>query len=90
MAIQVNVLSAKFADVKNRYIAIFAVEGAGVGVLFYLLLRHTIRNTIDVSQLIPQFPYVGIVANIIGLGLVLPLVVYVTIMAVKRLSLHKV
>lgn len=90
MAIQINALSEKSADVKNRYIAIFAVEGAGIGVLFYLLVRHTIRQSIDVSQLTPQVPYAGIVANVIGLGLVLLLAVYVTVGVVKRLSLHKV
>ncbi len=75
---------------RNSYIVIFAIEGVAIGLLLYLGLRHTIRHFVDVSAVIPQFPYVGIVANGIGLGIVLPLVVLVVISVVRNLGLDKV
>lgn len=80
----------KIRGVRDRYLIIFTTEGIAVGILLYIGLRQTIRHFFDVSGLIPQIPYVGIVANIIGLGVVLPLVVLVTITVVKRLGLDRV
>lgn len=74
---------------KNRYTVIFAIEGVAAGVLLYLALRQTVRHFIDVSQLIPQFPYVGIIANAIGLGVLLPLVIFAAISVIKSVGLDK-
>lgn len=82
-------LLSKFNSVKNRYTVIFAIEGVAIGMLLYLALRQTIRHFIDVSQVIPQFPYVDIVANVIGLGVILPLVVFAAISVTKNLGLDK-
>ncbi|ELY68504.1 hypothetical protein [Natrinema versiforme] len=75
---------------KNYYILIFALEGVGIGALLYLVLRSAVRHFFDVHTLIPQFPHVGIVANVVGLAVVLPLVVLVTIAGVRSLGLDKV
>lgn len=75
---------------KNRYHIIFAIEGVVIGAVFYLIIRQTVRHFFDTSTLIPQFPYVGIIANVIGLGIVLPLVVLITVLVVRRLGLDKV
>lgn len=74
---------------KNLYIAVFAAEGVAAGVLLYLGLREIVRHYFDVAALIPQFPYVGIVANLVGLCVVLPVIVFVTVSAVRGLGLDK-
>lgn len=75
---------------QNRYIAIFALEGAGIGVILYLIARAVVRSLFDVSELIPQFPHVGIVANVAGGTVVLVLVVFVTVSVIRRLGLDRV
>lgn len=70
---------------RSRYLVIFAVEGIAIGALLYLGIREAVRHFIDVSKVILQFPYVGIVANIIGLGVVLA-----AITAFRSLGLNKV
>ncbi len=75
---------------QNRYVVIFALEGAGFGVILYLIARAVVRSLFDVSELIPQVPYVGIVANVVGGAVVLVLVVFVTVSAIRRLGLDKV
>ena len=90
MAGTTNALSLKLRDMRNRYIAIFAIEGAAIGGLVYFALRHIVRQYFDVASMIPQIPYVGIVANLVGIGIVLPVVVLVTISVVKGLQLDKV
>ncbi|MDS0477948.1 hypothetical protein [Natrinema sp. 1APR25-10V2] len=75
---------------QNRYIVIFALEGAGFGVIFYLLAREAVRSVFDVTELIPQFPYAGIVANAVGGTAVLLLLDFLTVSVARRLGLHKV
>lgn len=75
---------------QNRYVAIFALEGAGFGVVFYLIAREVVRSVFDITDIIPQFPYVGIVTNVVGGTVVLALVVFVTVSVIRHLGLDKV
>lgn len=89
MAGTTNELSLKLRDMRNHYIVIFAVEGAAIGGLFYFVLRHVVRQYFDIASMIPQFPYVGVVANLVGIGILLPVVVFATISVIKSLQLDK-
>jgi len=59
-------------------------------VTFYLLAREAVRSVFDVTELIPQFPYAGIVANAVGGTAMLLLVGFVTVSVGRHLGLYKV
>lgn len=68
---------------------VFMLIGVGYGLVFFVLVREVLRAVVDLSVIVPQLWFMGIVANIVGLLVVLVVIGGTNRLLIKRLELDK-
>ncbi|AGB38724.1 hypothetical protein [Natronococcus occultus] len=68
---------------------VFLLIGVGYGLVFFILAREVLRAVVDMSVLVPQVWFMGIVANVVGLLVVLALIGGTNRLVIKRLEIDK-